>query len=112
MLERNSNNLAFAVYPETKGVPLEEMDAVFGEGSWADSCIIGEGSHIYAFAEEREEELEYGPETESLVPSQHSGHDYSTEDRHVSSNNRRPGWLSKILGRPSRREHYEPIRDE
>ena len=21
------------VYPETKGVPLEEMDAVFGEGS-------------------------------------------------------------------------------
>jgi len=21
-----------AVYPETKGVPLEEMDAVFGEG--------------------------------------------------------------------------------
>ena len=22
-----------AVYPETKGVPLEEMDEVFGEGS-------------------------------------------------------------------------------
>ncbi|KJA25760.1 hypothetical protein HYPSUDRAFT_37230 [Hypholoma sublateritium FD-334 SS-4] len=85
--------LVYFLYPETKGVPLEEMDAVFGE-------------------EEREEELEYGLETESLVPSQHSGRDYSTEDRQVSSNNRWPGWLSKIVGRPSRREHYEPIRDQ
>ncbi len=75
-------------------------------------CVIREGPNIHAFAEEREEELEYGAETESLVPSQHSGRDYSTEDRRVSSNNSRSGWLSKILGRPSRREHYEPIRDE
>ena len=26
------SQLCDAVYPETKGVPLEEMDAVFGEG--------------------------------------------------------------------------------
>jgi hypothetical protein len=25
-------NQPFAVYPETKGVPLEEMDTLFGEG--------------------------------------------------------------------------------
>jgi len=26
------DRIACTVYPETKGVPLEEMDAVFGEG--------------------------------------------------------------------------------
>lgn len=28
----SNEELTLAVYPETKGVPLEEMDAVFGEG--------------------------------------------------------------------------------
>jgi len=27
------NEVGYLVYPETKGVPLEEMDAVFGEGA-------------------------------------------------------------------------------
>ena len=29
------------VYPETKGVPLEEMDAVFGEGEYAHIQVSG-----------------------------------------------------------------------
>jgi hypothetical protein len=28
------------VYPETKGVPLEEMDAVFGEGKLPQSPLV------------------------------------------------------------------------
>jgi len=27
------DEVGYLVYPETKGVPLEEMDAVFGEGA-------------------------------------------------------------------------------
>ena len=30
---------SFTVYPETKGVPLEEMDAVFGEGKTTTTCL-------------------------------------------------------------------------
>jgi len=30
-----NGNLNLLVYPETKGVPLEEMDRVFGEGNFA-----------------------------------------------------------------------------
>ena len=33
-LRTNSNSILL-VYPETKGVPLEEMDRVFGEGNFA-----------------------------------------------------------------------------
>ena len=32
--------IAFPVFPETKGVPLEEMDAVFGEGGYIDKSEI------------------------------------------------------------------------
>jgi len=32
-LQRNATRVRATVYPETKGVPLEEMDAVFGEGA-------------------------------------------------------------------------------
>ncbi|THU85990.1 general substrate transporter [Dendrothele bispora CBS 962.96] len=31
--------LVYFLYPETKGVPLEEMDAVFGESEWYCSCL-------------------------------------------------------------------------
>jgi hypothetical protein len=30
---RTNGNSTLLVYPETKGVPLEEMDRVFGEGN-------------------------------------------------------------------------------
>ena len=32
---RTNGNSTLLVYPETKGVPLEEMDRVFGEGNFA-----------------------------------------------------------------------------
>lgn len=39
-------NLFHTVYPETMGVPLEEMDAVFGEGMFSSSHIPATTHHI------------------------------------------------------------------
>jgi len=39
------NEVGYLVYPETKGVPLEEMDAVFGEGARV-SALYGTSSGL------------------------------------------------------------------
>ncbi|OBZ78795.1 hypothetical protein A0H81_00855 [Grifola frondosa] len=79
--------LVYFLYPETKGVPLEEMDAVFGE-------------------EELEERLEdEESERSSLVarPPDRSG---STTPRRKPNS---PGVLSRLMGRSDGRASYEPI---
>ncbi|KAF8167791.1 hypothetical protein B0H34DRAFT_683053 [Crassisporium funariophilum] len=82
--------LVYFLYPETKGVPLEEMDAVFGE-------------------DEREEQLENESEVSSLV----QGHLTDPERLHTP---RRPlplerderGWFARLF-RPSIGGAYQPI---
>ncbi|KAF8912971.1 hypothetical protein CPB84DRAFT_1811952 [Gymnopilus junonius] len=80
------------VYPETKGVPLEEMDAVFGEGP---------------LAEEREEALEdYESEVASLfLRSQECDPE---QPRPASDHESQSNWLTRMFKGP-RRPSYEPI---
>lgn len=40
------------VYPETKGIPLEEMDAVFGEGGCLHVFLLWSGTWLYCVAED------------------------------------------------------------
>ncbi|KAF9474091.1 general substrate transporter [Pholiota conissans] len=89
--------LVYFLYPETKGVPLEEMDAVFGE-------------------EEREEELDNASETASLVQSRRSDPEYTAPVSHGPSDNREdsddsPSWFAR-LSRRSTRKDYLPIRND
>ncbi|KDR85311.1 hypothetical protein GALMADRAFT_348328 [Galerina marginata CBS 339.88] len=81
--------LVYFLYPETKGVPLEEMDAVFGE-------------------EEREEALDNASETASFSPSRHSDPEHLQAATDQESN-----WLVRLFRR-SKHRNYEPIgvRDE
>ncbi|EIW86825.1 general substrate transporter [Coniophora puteana RWD-64-598 SS2] len=82
--------LVYFLYPETKGVPLEEMDAVFGE----------------------EERLDYESERASLmsnarsVDRQSTG---STPQPKVKAPSER-GWVSRLLYRNDR-SSYQPIQD-
>lgn len=79
--------LVYFLYPETKGVPLEEMDEVFGE-------------------EEREERAEYyESETASLVPSQHSG-----DREHPTDRQDKRSWFTRVFRR--RHENYLPIGED
>jgi len=81
--------LVYFLYPETMGVPLEEMDAVFGE----------------------EERLDYESERASLMSRANS-------DRLSVGSGRRPkvsnpaerGWVSRLLYRDDR-STYRPIED-
>ncbi|GLB36041.1 putative major facilitator superfamily, sugar transporter (TC 2.A.1.1) family protein [Lyophyllum shimeji] len=86
--------IVYFLYPETKGVPLEEMDAVFGE-------------------EERLERLDDQSERASLVPSATSQSRASTRAIPASPENtqrQRPGWFRRLLNhRRGDRAHYEPI---
>lgn len=82
--------LVYFLYPETKGVPLEEMDAVFGE----------------------EERLDYESERASLMSNARS------VDRQSIGSAPRPkvttpserGWVSRLLYRNDR-SSYQPIQD-
>ncbi|KAF9462127.1 general substrate transporter [Collybia nuda] len=80
------------VYPETKGVPLEEMDTVFGE-------------------EEREERLENDSERTSLVagnfPTNHQTININPRPLRVNT-----GWLHRMFNWTDERTQYEPIRAE
>ncbi|KAI0361296.1 general substrate transporter [Trametes cingulata] len=81
--------LVYFLYPETKGVPLEEMDAVFGE-------------------EELEERLEdEESERASLVSRQSSRSRRSARLPGAAGQ----GLVSRLLGRTDGRASYEPIRD-
>ncbi|KAI6162096.1 hypothetical protein EDD17DRAFT_1579918 [Pisolithus thermaeus] len=77
--------LVYFLYPETKGVPLEEMDAVFGE----------------------EERLDYESEQASLM-SNHSGRVSVHSRRSAKSADR--GRLSRLLY-GNDRSTYQPIGD-
>ncbi|KIO08375.1 hypothetical protein M404DRAFT_22951 [Pisolithus tinctorius Marx 270] len=77
--------LVYFLYPETKGVPLEEMDAVFGE----------------------EERLDYESERASLM-SNHSGRTSVRSRGSAKSANR--GRLSRLLY-GNDRSTYQPIGD-
>lgn len=93
------------MYPETKGVPLEEMDAVFGEGA---VLLVTATSASDQYTEER---LDYESERASLMSNARS-------DRLSVSSGRRPkannpverGWVSRVLYRNDR-STYEPIGD-
>jgi len=101
----------FSVYPETMGVPLEEMDAVFGEGM----SFVPYAFHTcnsFFFSDELQEYYENEEsERASLVGSARSR---SRSIRsHPTSPSRKPptpqsGWLGRIMGR---RADYEPIVD-
>jgi sugar porter (SP) family MFS transporter len=85
--------LVYFLYPETMGVPLEEMDAVFGE-------------------EEIEEQLDNDSERASLVAST-----LPTNHQAIRSVPKRPntspgrGWVSRLMGRTNSHASYEPIGD-
>ncbi|KAF9569873.1 general substrate transporter [Agrocybe pediades] len=88
--------LVYFLYPETKGVPLEEMDAVFGEDA-------------------REEAYENESETASLVPSpragdtERGGHDTSFEPQEEEPSG--PNWFMNLFSR-SRHRNYHPIQGD
>ncbi|KZP16852.1 general substrate transporter [Athelia psychrophila] len=73
--------LVYFLYPETMGVPLEEMDAVFGE-------------------EELQERLDNESERASLISHR------SRPSRQTSPSR---GWVSRVMGRNGKRATYEPI---
>ncbi|KAI0034255.1 general substrate transporter [Vararia minispora EC-137] len=81
------------VYPETRGVPLEEMDAVFGE-------------------DEREEALENESERASLMSNARSASMTSRNSRRHKAGAASSGWVSRIMGRSVNRANYEPIAEE
>ncbi|KAJ3515282.1 hypothetical protein NLJ89_g1870 [Agrocybe chaxingu] len=85
--------LVYFLYPETKGVPLEEMDAVFGE-------------------EAREEQLDNESETTSLVQGPPADPERLRTSRtgfEDTGNERRPSWLSRLFAKNRSRSDYEPI---
>lgn len=95
------------MYPETKGVPLEEMDAVFGEGRLQHQLWYFIRS-TSAYTEELEERLEEEEsERASLVSRRSSRSRRSARIPHASGQ----GLVSRLLGRNDGRASYEPIRD-
>lgn len=83
--------LVYFLYPETKGVPLEEMDRVFGE-------------------DEREEALENESEVTSLIANT------PRRGRSLSPLRKAPGrqrraWLDRMFGGANSRTLYEPVAD-
>ncbi|KAF8269317.1 general substrate transporter [Lactarius quietus] len=82
--------LVYFLYPETKGVPLEEMDRVFGE-------------------DEREEALENESEVTSLIPDtpRRGRQSFSPSRNDTAAQSR--GWISRVLGGANTRALYEPI---
>ncbi|KIL71817.1 hypothetical protein M378DRAFT_94783 [Amanita muscaria Koide BX008] len=78
--------VVYFLYPETKGVPLEEMDAVFGE-------------------EELEERLlDEESERASLV-----AHSLSTSSQTIPIFPPRRGWLHRVFSFGNRSSDYQPI---
>ena len=96
----------FPVYPETRGVPLEEMDAVFGEGMF---IYWGEGERGSDLdIDEREEALENDSERASLVSNSRSSLSRSSRRKAGAASE---GWVSRLMGRSEGRANYQPIGD-
>ncbi|KAG5351830.1 hypothetical protein C0989_004777 [Termitomyces sp. Mn162] len=95
------------VYPETKGVPLEEMDAIFGEGAyycgpWKLHCITRSET------DEREEQLDNESERTSLVSnSLPTDHQTIRSVPRPSNNSRNRSWFGGLFNR--RGGNYDPI---
>lgn len=103
-------NTPLPVYPETKGVPLEEMDRVFGEGQFF-SLFTGKGYADKTPTDEREEALENESEVTSLIPNSPRRGRQSLSPRRKDMPIRSRAWLDRMLGRVSTRPLYEPIAD-
>jgi hypothetical protein len=98
-----------SVYPETMGVPLEEMDAVFGEGSLF-RVVVRPDTDIFC-AEELEERLDNESERASLVSNTLPINHQAIRPRLRSSSPSARGWVSRLMRRNDGRAHYEPIAD-
>ncbi|KAK7054433.1 hypothetical protein VNI00_003631 [Paramarasmius palmivorus] len=92
------SRIFFTVYPETKGVPLEEMDAVFGEDN-----AKGRSHFETASSSERA----------SFLPASSSSYPPRSKSRNVESHSssNSGGWLGRLFHRNnSRRDvEYEPL---
>ena len=98
------------MYPETSGVPLEEMDAVFGEGMETPRIFVLRISKL--FAEELEERLEdEESERASLFSRRSSRSRRSRQSLTARGKSTRPGFFGRLFGRSEHRASYEPIRD-
>ena len=88
------------------GVPLEEMDAVFGEGIIDKESNEEQCSYCLGFIDEQEEQFDNESERTSLVsaplPTNHQAI--------APSRSRRPqGWFSRLLNGKDRRASYEAM---
>ncbi|KIM75368.1 hypothetical protein PILCRDRAFT_78995 [Piloderma croceum F 1598] len=101
--------LVYFLYPETMGVPLEEMDAVFGEGSLF-RVVVRPHTDIFC-AEELEERLDNESERASLVSNTLPINHQAIRPRLRSSSPSARGWVSRLMRRNDGRAHYEPIAD-
>jgi hypothetical protein len=92
------------------GVPLEEMDAVFGEGMLC-SCIYRHTADV-SYIEEIEEQLDNDSERASLVastlPTNHQA--IRPVPKRLNASPGR-GWVSRLMGRTNSHASYEPIGD-
>jgi hypothetical protein len=96
------------VYPETKGVPLEEMDRVFGEGQ--SFCVYTRKDLIYPMStDEREEALENESEITSLIPNSPRRARQSLSPQRKDPPGR--AWVNRMFGGVNSRPLYEPIAD-
>ncbi|KAG5653592.1 hypothetical protein H0H81_012099 [Sphagnurus paluster] len=106
--DRNAHIHEFStVYPETKGVPLEEMDAVFGEGQ---EQVLRSHYWLYNASQidEREEEYEDHFERGPFSSNNHSTNHRSLPSASQSSESAvGHGWLSRLFNRGANR--YHPI---
>ncbi|TCD69944.1 hypothetical protein EIP91_005533 [Steccherinum ochraceum] len=88
--------VVYFLYPETKGVPLEEMDAVFGE-------------------EELEERLEDEESERSSLVSRRSRRSRSSISRmplNKPQTSESAGFFGRLFGGSSDRREYQPIRGD
>ena len=90
----------FEVYPETKGVPLEEMDAVFGEGKTRSLPICFKLTVV--IADELEERMEEESERAFLIPNA-----LPTDQAGPSEPD--ANWFNRLFNVGKKRSDYEPI---
>ena len=108
--------LVYFLYPETMGVPLEEMDAVFGEGmsSLLSTCLT---THLHhRTTEELEQQMEDEESERASLVSRYSrqsepgalgpGPSSGSGPRAPSA-----GFVRRLLDRLDHRSSYQPIND-
>lgn len=97
----------YQVYPETKGVPLEEMDRVFGEGKLYVQNTFSSAYNQVLQIDELEEQMDNESERASLMSH------ILPIDRDLGSypppRNPIQGWFSSLLSSRKIQPTYEPI---